>query len=417
MTPFAAIQSARLAGDYPEAQRLIFAEVEKREGNISSGLADQLALLQMQVGAYREARDILLMLVAKFPDSAGTWRAIGECSERLGEYAEARDAFQSAIESHNARPQPDAAKAYFGYGSQLFRLGNPDTAEQWWRDGLSQPCDTPGAKMQRGHVALTFGDASGWADTEERVHTEGHASNVRGHGLDPDRLPPAWDGKADGRVMVYGDQGAGDAIFFARYLPQITYLRGNDYAVKVGGVLRSLLDGWDTPPRCEWSCGLSSLPFLLDLPEPVEPSLPLPPWTKPRNAKPRVGVCWYGAKAYENDLDRSCPFDPRPLLTSPEWDLHSLQQGIDFESPDYRWNAGYLRHFDAVLTVDSSTVHLAGSMGVPTILMAQSKPFWLWGTRSAATPHYPSVHIVRRKTVFEWEDAWARAKAILEEML
>jgi hypothetical protein len=330
----------------------------------------------------------------------------------MGEYEAAKAAFQSCIEAHNTKPQNDACRGHFGYGSQLFRLGDPANAEQFWRDGLTKDCQSADATMQRGFVKLALGMADGWADMEPRRTHSSFAASLRGHGVDPKKLEPDWDGEAEGTVRVYGDQGAGDAILFSRWLRYIP----NQYYLHVGEPLRRLLDGYAQPPRCDWSVPLSSLPLLLRAHEPFPPNY-AGPWARPKNAKPRIGVCWKGSSAYLNDKDRSCPYDPRPHLTDYRWDLYSLQQGTDFDSPDYQWNANYLRTLDAVITVDTSTSHLAATLGVPTILIAQSQPFWYTGISGGSTPWYPSVQIVRRRDVNDWHSAWQQAKALIRGML
>lgn len=413
MSRIDAIKAARKDGRLADAMQLIVAEANERNGQVSSLLSDQWALTMMQGRHFAPARDVYLLLANKFPDQPNVWRNIGECSEGLGEYEAAKTAYRKAVECFQATPGPDSARAWFGFGSQLFRLGESDLAVSWWRDGLAQDCSSPDAIFQRGHVKLTLGDPTGWQDLAQHTAVQGYAAAVRGHtGKSPEDLPPAWDGKAEGMLLVYGDQGAGDAILFSRYLPQLA----NPYYLVVGQPLRALLDGWTQPPTCDWSVPLTSLPRLLHTTEPVPPQA-FHAWRRPRNRTPRVGVCWKGSPVYLNDWDRSCPFDPRPQLADPRWEIYSLQQGIDFHSPDYRWNADYLNNLDAVVTVDTSTAHLAGMMGVPTILLAQSQPFWCWGFEGESSPWYPSVTIVRRATVEAWPDALDRAKRHIETML
>lgn len=362
---------------------------------------------------FREARDAYLLLAADLPHGALFWFHVARCSEVLGEYDAAKASYQQAIDAHRQHDQPDPARSYFGYGSCLFRLGNPTGALEWWRDGLTQRCDTPGAITERSQILLTLGEYErGWQDFEARRTLPTYHASVKGHGVTPKRLEPEWDGKAEGPVRVYADQGAGDAILFSRWLEQMP----TSHYLQAGPPLRKLLNGFAAPPRCEWAIPLSSLPLILRAPHPIPPHCPSP-WARPKNPKPRVGICWQGSNAYLNDRDRSCPVDPRPQLASSSWDLYSLQQGIDFHSPDYAWNADYLRLLDLVITVDTSTAHLAGTMGVPTILIAQAQPFWCWGIDQKRSPWYPSVRIVRRNTVHDWESAWAKAKDLIPEML
>jgi hypothetical protein len=406
-----AIKEARLSGRYGDAVQLIAKAAAERNGQVSSLLGDQYGLILMAQKQWGDALNLYTLLLKQceangFGPQPNIWRNIAECCEGMRQYTDAKEAYRQAIDC--SQGHEDESRFYIGYGSNVYRTGGD--GEPWYREALTRKCTTPEATMQRGYLKLTLGQY-GWQDIESRRMLKGFRDSVHVHtgGLE---LPPAWDGESKGTILVYGDQGAGDAIFFARYLSRLR----NPYHLVVGRPLRKLLDGWDSPPRCDVSAPLTSLPFLTGTLDPIPPHCPKP-WVKPKNAKPRVGVCWYGSSDYANDHDRSSPIDPRPLLTSYKWDLHSLQQGVDFHSPDYAWNANYLRLLDVVVTVDTSVAHLAGTLGVPTVLLAQTQPFWVWGLKAGSTPYYPSVRIVHRPSANEWVEGWAAAKATIREML
>jgi hypothetical protein len=52
---------------------------------------------------------------------------------------------------------------------------------------------------------------------------------------------------------------------------------------------------------------------------------------------------------------------------------------------------------DCVLTVSNSTAHLAGSLGVSTVVMLPRNPpqMWHWGRAGSTNSWYPSVTIAR----------------------
>ena len=83
-------------------------------------------------------------------------------------------------------------------------------------------CSTPEALFVRSQVLLAFGQyAEGWACYEHRRTLPGWRTGVEAHGVDVENLPPEWDGKAFGPVLVYAEQGAGDVVMFSRYLPAV----------------------------------------------------------------------------------------------------------------------------------------------------------------------------------------------------
>lgn len=414
------IRDARKQGRLADAQRLLQQEIMRNGGKVSSTLADQQALIFMAAEKWGEARDIFLLIVSNpiFGDQSGVWRNIAQCSEIIGDYEVARHAYLKSIKAHGMRRQADEARPYFGYGSCLFRLGEPELGEKFWRTGLTKRCDTHDAIYQRSQVKLAFGMyEEGWEDYESRKELVGYQRGVdaRTKGY---VLPPAWNGGArqKGIVICVAGQGAGDVIQFSRYLPMVEARTEFRPHLMAGEPLREFLGYPEAGGMM--SAHLDSLPFLLGHHEPIPPQGVARPWARLRtNPKPRIGVCWKGSPKHLNDKDRSCPFDFRPVLRSEQWELVSLQEGHDFHPKDYQETAEVMRGLDAVLTVDTSVVHVAGTLGVPTILIPPASPEWRWGVHGDTTPWYPSVTIVRRKKVHDWPEVLGRAYKKLEEVL
>jgi len=60
--------------------------------------------------------------------------------------------------------------------------------------------------------------------------------------------------------------------------------------------------------------------------------------------------------------------------------------------------AAQISALDAVISVDNTTVHLAGALGVPTFALIQLNPDWRWGLQGSTTLWYQSVHLLRNTT-------------------
>jgi ADP-heptose:LPS heptosyltransferase len=56
---------------------------------------------------------------------------------------------------------------------------------------------------------------------------------------------------------------------------------------------------------------------------------------------------------------------------------------------------------DALVTVDTSVAHLAGSLGIPTFLILSTLADSRWET-GETTPWYPSVHLIRQRVPGDW---------------
>jgi tetratricopeptide (TPR) repeat protein len=394
-------------------------------GGLDPWLSHQYALTLIAAEQYGPASDVLALLAAKVPANAQVRLHLGQCADLVGEYVTAKDHYRAATRLHaRDASQPDACRAWFGLGSCLYRLGRPDEGEAAWLIGLDADCHSTDARFQRSNVLLAMGRyEEGWKEYEARLEMRGVKDSLKARGVDVSALPPAWDGQAQGRVMVLGTQGAGDCIQFSRYLPHVEKRSGFTPYLIAGAPLASFL-GYDVPYWCDWSVYLDSLPLVLGMPEPIPPvdralfrcSRRIAFKTYGKSAK-QVGVCWKGSSQHRNDLDRSSPTDFREAFASDDYELVSLQAGEDFTPKDYRETADLIATLDAVVTVDTSVAHVAGTLGVPTIVIPPTCPEYRWGTKGTTSPWYPSVRLVRRKKWDDWPGVIERTKVNLAGML
>ncbi len=70
--------------------------------------------------------------------------------------------------------------------------------------------------------------------------------------------------------------------------------------------------------------------------------------------------------------------------------------------------AAIIRNLDLVITVDTSTAHLAGALGVPVWLLLGRVPDWRWLQVSETTPWYPGMRLFRQAHLGQWTDVFAQ---------
>ncbi len=302
------------------------------------------------------------------------------------------------------------------------------------------------AKANRGLLKLLRGDCRGWADYEARRSLDSHTVAV------PSGVP-AWDGRlpAGKTLLLWGEQGLGDQIMGVRFASTLSSLGAKvvvrcDEALvsifaRVDGV--SAVTGKNATPRCDAHVPMFSVPALTGTQSnPGNHADTVTgsqyhgaPYIRPSvtGATPNgtasvgdreltLGLVWAGSSAHGNDRNRSLPADfLASLLDIPNVRWRSLQMGprtaeldslssqlrerivdVSVGLGDFSDTARELGQVDALVSVDTSVAHLAGAMGVPTVLMLPYVSDWRWGESGSTTPWYDSVRLVRQQTGGDW---------------
>ena len=350
---------------------------------------------------------------------------------------------------------PESGELWAGRGSTLERLGRFDEASQSY-DRLTA-IDPAHGHYQRALLRLRFGDfAAGWAEHEWRLEVAGSEHAKLQH-----TAPPWPGGDADGRrILLYAEQGYGDAIQFVRYAPLVA-AAGADVALYVPQALRALfaesftalrvIDSLPAQPRFDFRSPIMSLPHRLGLTseDDLAGSVPYLAANDQSRAKWRerlgtsgfkIGIVWQGNPAYPSDRERSLPLPAfAPFARLPDVRLISLQVG-KVEIPDalpsgmtverlgpeiednpdgFREVAAVMANLDLVVTSDSAPAHLAGALGRPTWVALRAVPDWRWLIERSDLPWYPTMRLFRQAKRGDWAsvfDEMATALARRREM-
>jgi ADP-heptose:LPS heptosyltransferase len=65
--------------------------------------------------------------------------------------------------------------------------------------------------------------------------------------------------------------------------------------------------------------------------------------------------------------------------------------------------AAQIAAMDLVITIDNSTAHLAGALGVPVWVLLPFAPDWRWLLEREDCPWYPSMRLFRQPLPGDWE--------------
>lgn len=224
---------------------------------------------------------------------------------------------------------------------------------------------------------------------------------------------PEWTGEPlDGRsVLVLGEQGLGDELMFARFLPPLRLLRPK--CVVLGCLepnvraLQHLADvaicrltaRVDQIPKVDCWTLLGSLPHRLGITPETVPGAPYLRGAAQKTGG--VGVVGQGRPQHPNDKNRSIPVEllleafPNALPLMPAGDM---QDTLDT-----------LSGLDRLITVDTSWAHAAGALGKPvSILLPAIGCDWRWGLSGDKTPWYPSATLYRQDRTGDWASVLER---------
>lgn len=265
-----------------------------------------------------------------------------------------------------------------------------------------------------------------------------------GRSINPSLLTKRrWQGGAIAgkRLLVHGEQGYGDVIMMARYLPLLKQI-GAEVVVDCREAAVSLLSF--NFPDCEvvagdqkspvaaefdsWT-GVMSLPYHFKTTAQTVPAtsdyLRVPPeqsayWQQrvsdlaPAGGA-RIGIAWSGNPSHRADKRRSLPFQLiAPYLQSiAHVHFFALQTSVPTPHPQNLIDASeemitladtaaLIEQMDLVLTVDTSIVHIAGALGKKTWLLLPKRYEWRWGLQGEANNWYKSVRVLRQETHGDW---------------
>jgi tetratricopeptide (TPR) repeat protein len=377
----------------------------------------------------------------------------GMARAELNRFASAISSFKIAIALN-----PSAAPTWSNLGVVLKIEGEFQKAIMAHDRAVALEPENPQFRVNRAVALLQAGAwERAWQDYEYRMDLAAVP------GFDRSRALPTLAGgfRLAGRtVLALHEEGFGDTLQFLRYLPLLAELGARVVACVprelvrimrlVPGVAEVVSDPAALPPH-DFVCPMFSLPRVFGTTVATVPPVPalafdaaFPPRhgramtageEAPRPAR-RIGLVWAGqarpsAPGFRTlDRRRSAGLAAFARLAElPGMTFVSLQAGpparqpapagLELEDPmagvtDFLDTAAIIATLDAVVSVDTSVVHLAGLVGKPVLLLDRYDGCWRWLHGRSDSPWYPRLRIFRQDQPGDWSVPMARIAAALD---
>lgn len=367
--------------------------------------------------------------------------ALGTCYKHENKIPEARVLFEEA----RACIEPNA-DILNNIATLSINEGNPQVALDHLNQAIAIQSDHPQAKWNRSLCNLEMGlYTEGWEE-----YDYGFTAMVRGERNYAAEPMPVWDGSPGKTIVVYGEQGIGDEIMFASCLPDLlacskqvvfdchkklhtlfanTWPEMDIYPTREDEALHWPMKP-DNTPRYPFDCRIAigslpkffrptllSFPGLSYIKPPHDKEMEMNARLAALGPKPKIGISWIGGHKRTRVEVRSLQLEQLLPILKQDADFISIQytdqaleiaefehaHGIkihqfpEAKSDNYADTAALVANLDLVITVCTSLVHLAGSMGVPTWVLTPSRPAWRYRLDLDHMPWYgKSVTLFRQ---------------------
>lgn len=358
---------------------------------------------------FQRAKKIYKTLLTLEPNKASHWFNLGLVYNGLDRKSQAKEAFMRAVQLE------------------------PDFAEARWNLSLLQ--------------LLEGNYTEGWQNYEYRQYLADFAPYKR------DFTAPKWQGEdiKDKTLLIYDEQGFGDAIQFIRFAIVAKNYCGklivqcSKPLVRLFASLSCISYVYsheESLPHFDYHCSILSLPAIFkttlsSIPA-VVPYLSsiysanayIKDLVKQEKAVLKVAISWLG----KSPKEKSCPLSLFKDLAHEDIVFYNIQkydeQNEGANPPkELRWvnlvskisdfsdTAVIIEEVDLVITVCTANAHLAGALGKPVWIMLLYDADWRWLKNRADSPWYPTARLFRQGSNKDWSSVIAEIKRELFSLL
>jgi tetratricopeptide (TPR) repeat protein/GT2 family glycosyltransferase len=397
---------------------------------------NHLGVVLSRQGKFDEAIENFSLALQHDPHYAEAYNNLGIALKEQEKFVEAIANFERALQL-----EPQFYEAYYNLANSLRDEGRCAKAIEHYQKAIQLKSDYAQAHWNMSLAYLLNGDyIEGWKGYKWRRNADLEIlTNYHNTGK------PRWDGSSfkSKRLLVHYEQGLGDNIQFARYLPMVKARGGTVIFETLKPIIglfrdfRGIDELIEYHPDQELSVQFDVYTSLFDLPNIFKTTLETIPSEVPYiHADPekveywrnklsgddfKVGIVWAGSPEHGNDRYRSCSlkfFEPLTKIEGVQ--LYGLQKGraagqmeeytgtinvinISQHFDDFTETAAAIQNLDLIISVDTSVLHLAGAMGKPAWALLPYAPEWRWMLERQDSPWYPTMRLFRQKQWGQWK--------------
>ncbi|MEC5385882.1 tetratricopeptide repeat protein [Uliginosibacterium sp. H3] len=389
---------------------------------------------------YGAAEARFLASLSFVPDRASTLANLSSAQLKLKKYDEAVASAERALSLNDG-----LAEAWLNLGLIQHELGSYKKALFFFDKATERQPDYYDGYWNKALAQLVEGDfENGWRNYEFRWRMTNadpvfQSTAPRLAGIEN------IHGKS---ILVWHEQGFGDTIQFARYVPLLVQ-RGARVTFVTPPSLHSLFArqfdcvvvSRDVPrDDFDFQIPLLSLPLLFEtdansIPAAV-PYISIPPqevseWKRVlplSEGRLNIGIACSGSLSFDLQHGNN---RPAPLAVfAPLMDIANLfliQKDIRDEDraflernpgitltgsaiEDFEDSGAIVECMDMIISVDTSLAHLAGALGKKVYVLLQYSPDWRWLLDRDDSPWYPTATLIRQPTMGDWSAVMAQVE-------
>jgi len=386
-------------------------------------------------GKPEAAWHIAKRLTQMYPNESAGWTNLGKFADTMWRMEEAKGCYQKALSLAKSKDQE--LGPLVNLAATYLQLGDWENGKKCSERALAIDPDNRKATHNLGICQLAMQDwEHGWANYRASVGSiQRPAYSYTGEGL--------WEGETGQTVVLSGEQGLGDEInaastfedvramckrlivdcdprlvnLFRRSFPGITfYGTRNDAELNWAQEDRQIDASLPMMQAHEYvrtsSEAFNGKPYLKADPDRIEMWKGL--WRSKK--RPVVGIAWSGGiKSTGSDFRRWTLADMQPVFDAlpgahfvslqykdAQGEIDAYQGNADIKqyqfatlTKDYDDTAALVASLDMVVSVQTSVIHLAGALGVPTLCGVSSNSQWRYG--GDTLPWYSCVELFRQQ--------------------